>query len=66
MTHAEVVNALAHGWPGVEFNYDGDGSTLGPVEVDGELFFYGLQWHGDTAPPTMAEVVAVHSELTKE
>lgn len=54
MDHDAVVQTIIVLHPGVEFSYDGDGSSLGPVEDEtGVLLSRGLEWHGDGDGPTL-------------
>lgn len=67
MNSEQVAAALAGLYPGVEWSYDGDGTTLDPVYEAGEdengepvqvLVSRGLEWHSDTPPPTLADLAA--------
>lgn len=54
MTHEDVAISLAYLYPGVEWSYDGDGSTLDPVyDSQGDLVSRGLEWHGSDPAPTL-------------
>ena len=59
MTHDEVVQSILALYPGVEFAYGGDGSTLDPiVDDDGNVIAIGLEWHGTDPAPTLADLEA--------
>lgn len=53
MTHNEVVQALTGLYPGAEWSYDGDGTTLEPVYDGEELVSVGLVWHDAQPAPTL-------------
>lgn len=57
-THDLVVALLGSFYPGVQWSYDGDGSSLGPVkDNDGSLVSRGLEWHSDLVAPTYEDLV---------
>jgi hypothetical protein len=58
LTADDVVAALAYLHPAAEWSYDGDGSTLDPVTVDGKSVSRGLEWHSDGDPPTLSDLEA--------
>lgn len=55
MTHDQVVACLVYLYPGVQWSYDGDGSTLDPVPGVST----GLVWYGPPPKPTMTQLEAV-------
>lgn len=66
MTHNDVVQTIVSLYPGVEFNYDGDGSSLGPVSDNGVLLSRGLEWYGPGKGPKMADLEAALSAAQAE
>lgn len=57
MDHKDIVQALTAGYPDAQWSYDGDGTSLDPVtDEDGTVVSRGLEWHGDTATPTLDEL----------
>lgn len=53
MNHSELVRAITCLYPGAEWSYDGDGTTLEPVYDDDELVAAGLVWHDAQPAPTL-------------
>lgn len=63
LSHDDITAALSFGWPDSEWSYDGDGSTLDPVEDDeGNIISRGLEWHGDGNPPTLSALAKILPE----
>jgi hypothetical protein len=61
MLNEEVVDAIVFGRPGISFKF----STSAPDEEAADLT--GLDWPADAGtPPTLAEVVAWHTQLQSE
>jgi hypothetical protein len=58
MTHDDIIRVLTVNYPDSEWSYDGDGTSLDPVEnEDGELVSAGLVWHDTTTPaPTLDQL----------
>lgn len=66
MTHNDIAQALLALYPGVEWSYDGDGSSLDPVYDGDELVARGLEWHGDGDAPTLAALEAAFTQAEKD